>query len=259
MSATKEKRKTGTREWAETGRNIQLGCEHDCLYCYAKAAARRFGKASVDSWRIPEAYGYPPSPRKRGVMFPTAHDITPFHLDRCEDYLKWLLAHENKVVIVSKPNPKCVERLLNTLNLWRSQVLWRFTIGSSNDKWMEFWEPGAPRLNDRLSSLHLANKAGWQTSVSMEPMLDEHPEEVVERVRPFVTESIWIGVMRKVRSRLSLNLGRNSLAINAGEALMGFWDDTRVLDLVARFQHDPVILWKDSIQEVIRRNGGPAS
>ena len=27
---------TGTREWAASNVNIQDGCEHDCLYCYAK-------------------------------------------------------------------------------------------------------------------------------------------------------------------------------------------------------------------------------
>ena len=32
----------GTGEWAAGNVNIQNGCEHNCLYCYAKAMAIRF-------------------------------------------------------------------------------------------------------------------------------------------------------------------------------------------------------------------------
>ena len=31
--------KTGTKEWAKSNLNFQLGCEHGCRYCYAREMA----------------------------------------------------------------------------------------------------------------------------------------------------------------------------------------------------------------------------
>ena len=68
---------TGTREWASSNVNIQAGCEHDCRYCYAKAMAVRFGRATPGSWAQPvidpkrAGKGYA---RRRGrIMFPSSH------------------------------------------------------------------------------------------------------------------------------------------------------------------------------------------
>ena len=41
----------GTYEWARRTANCVEGCFHDCLYCYAKAMAIRFGRRSADDWR----------------------------------------------------------------------------------------------------------------------------------------------------------------------------------------------------------------
>jgi len=40
---------TGTQEWAASNVNIQDGCEHDCLYCYAKIMAIRYKRATTIS------------------------------------------------------------------------------------------------------------------------------------------------------------------------------------------------------------------
>jgi DNA repair photolyase len=34
----------GTREWASTNVNFITGCSNNCLYCYARAMAIKFGK-----------------------------------------------------------------------------------------------------------------------------------------------------------------------------------------------------------------------
>ena len=64
----------------------------------------------------------------------------------------------------------------------REQLLFRFTVGSAKDDVLSFWEPGAPTFAERMASLELAWAHGYQTSVSCEPMLDGHIEDVVHRV-----------------------------------------------------------------------------
>ena len=79
-----ERTGTGTKEWSNFSYNICKGCEHGCLYCYAKAQACRFDKPM----RIPGQWNRQklnPTRRALGaevgakgvVMFPTSHDITP--------------------------------------------------------------------------------------------------------------------------------------------------------------------------------------
>ena len=76
-------------------------------------------------------------------------------------------------------------------------MLFRFTIGATNDEILSFWEPNAPSYNERKQSLKYAFDAGYKTSVSVEPMLDsEHTEELANDLSPCVNHSIWIGTMQ---------------------------------------------------------------
>lgn len=253
------KSKTGTREWADINRNIQTGCPNGCLYCYARADAVRFKRSTTETWSTVQWREYPPVRRFRGrVMFPSTHDITPDNLHRCELYLKLLLEAENQVLVVTKPRFSCVTRLCEALLPWRGQVLFRMTIGSWYRSRLKFWEPGAPDFGERLAALNFAHASGWQTSVSMEPMLDLEPHLVIERVRPFVTESIWLGLMRNHRQRLALNCPGDPAAIEAGIALARAWTDDNVLRLVAFYKRDPLVRWKDSITQVIEKNAAAA-
>lgn len=254
------KEKTGTREWAELTKNIQLGCEAACLYCYARANAVRFKRCAAAAWCSPRPRPFPRVTKFAGrVMFPSAHDITPLNIDRCEEYLARLLESGRQVVIVTKPHYSCVTRLLDSLEPWRSRVIWRMTIGSRSKSTLAFWEPAAPGFAERLSCLDLAHARGWQTSVSMEPILDIHPDQVISRVRHFVTESIWLGLMRDAKRRLTLNLrglgaGLEAAAAEAARQLAEAWTDEAVLRLVDYYKRDPLVRWKDSIRKVMERS-----
>src|SRR5512137_940578 len=115
------KRKTGTREWAETSYNIGTGCSHDCRYCYARSMSKRAGTIKSDSeWTTEKVKGkIPATTKKKGtVMFPTTHDITPFYLPTAIKALKELLAAGNNVLIVSKPHLECVVEMCEELKEW---------------------------------------------------------------------------------------------------------------------------------------------
>ena len=61
-----------------------------------------------------------------------------------------------------------------------------------NNEVLKFWEPGAPSFDERIACLKYAYEAGYATSISCEPMLDDKIDLVIDAVRPDVTHSIWI-------------------------------------------------------------------
>jgi DNA repair photolyase len=43
---------SGTREWADHNVNCIAGCYNNCRYCYAKVMAKRFGRATEETWKL---------------------------------------------------------------------------------------------------------------------------------------------------------------------------------------------------------------
>jgi len=246
---------TGTKEWAASNVNIQDGCEHDCLYCYAKTMAIRFKRATATSWAKPRLRQHDLDRRytKRSgrIMFPTAHDITDRNINECLLVLKRILAAGNEVLIVSKPCLSCIKRLCEELTRYREHVVFRFSIGSTDDAVLSFWEPGAPSFKARLACLQYAFEKDFKTSVSGEPMLDGNPDALIAAVRPFVTDAIWLGKVNRLRQILPFNNPRNAEAVRRGDALIALQSDKAILALYARHRRDPMIKWKDSIKVVV--------
>jgi hypothetical protein len=110
--------------------------------------------------------------------------------------LKKLIVVGNRVLLVSKPRNAFIAKICDDYKSYRNNILFRFTIGSTNDHILSFWEPDAPSYDERKSALEYAFKSGYRTSVSIEPMLDpDNIEELVDDLAPFINQSIWIGTM----------------------------------------------------------------
>lgn len=250
------KKASGTKEWAACNVNIQQGCEHGCLYCYAHGNAGRFKQASAKSWTTPsrnraavaKAYN---KRYEKPVMFPSTHDITDANLTDCLAVLKKLLGAGNRVLVVSKPHLKCVKELCRELDEFKSRVLFRFSIGSANDAVLSFWEPHAPSYRERLDSLKWAHRQGFKTSVSCEPMLDGNIQRVIDDARAYVTDSIWLGRVRRIQNCLTLNAPGNQEAKRKAAALMELQNDLWVMGLYVKHKDDPLIRYKDSIKQVV--------
>jgi len=244
----------GTKEWASSNVNIQSGCPNDCRYCYAKSMAIRHKRKTRDNWKEPEINadkvnkGF--ARRKGTIMFPTTHDITRDNLAECTTVLRSMLKAGNRVLIVSKPEPYCINELCVELEEFRDQILFRFTIGSADNSTLRFWEPGASSFEGRVFAIGVAWALGFATSVSCEPMLDNRIEDVVRRVLPYVTDSIWIGLPNMLNQRVALNCGDDETKARAKELMAGF-TDSRIKELYAEYADHPKIKWKESIKKVI--------
>jgi DNA repair photolyase len=251
ITATKT---SGTREWATKTVNCCTGCSHDCLYCYAKGIAVRFKRMTAAQW-LNETLRQNDVDRGRRkkfpgwVMMPSSHDITPNNLTGCLIVLEKLLKVGNKVLIVSKPHRDCIEAICQQFGDYRDQILFRFTIGANDDTVLSFWEPGAPTYSERIASLQYAFANGFQTSVSVEPMLDSaNIDRLIAEVLPYVTETIWIGKMNHL-GRLAKNADARLLsAIQHIE--VGQTDDI-IRAIYRRHKMNPNIRWKASIKKVV--------
>jgi len=250
------KKKTGTREWAKVNVNIQRCCEHNCRYCYARANALRFKQiASAADWSTPiinqqavdQHYGKYPGV----VMFPSTHDITPGNISECLCVILKLLDAGNQLLIVSKPHMDCIELICERLVDYKEQVEFRFTIGSTRDDVLAFWEPGAPKFEERLTCLKYAHYRNYRTSVSAEPYLDAGVEYLYTRCFPFVTESFWIGTLRQFKRRVDKTKISVDQVYDYVGPLFECQSRNAVLRLYEKLNGRPLIKWKDSIREIV--------
>jgi len=251
-------RKTGTKEWSEHSKNIQIGCENNCRYCYARVGAiRRKLVKNEKEWTEPRRNRYSQDEIQGDkfkkldgrIMYPTTHDITGKNVETSIKYLRGWLKAGNELLIVSKPKFSVIKHLLEEIKEYQDQVTLRFTIGTMNDECLEYWEPNAPRFAERLASLKYARSEGWETSVSIEPMLFWDTFELVVSVFDHITDSIWIGTMNRKEKRW----------VKEGTVRDGYWG--YVADKIAekeyieknlfnKFRDCPKVHWKDQIKEM---------
>lgn len=249
---------SGTKEWSTSSANCIWGCSHNCKYCYAHASSVRFGLQEEQSWEeespkeklIGKNYGK----RKGTVMFPTTHDITPTNLKYTRIVLLKLLEAGNNVLVVSKPHLSVMRSLAGECVPYRDQLLFRFTIGSFSDEILKSWEPGAPSFKDRYDSLKHMYDNGYQTSVSIEPLLEtnnDNVEKLVNLLKSYITDSIWIGKMNFIHQRMSCNGFTGEEDLRMAKELAKSQKDESIIDLYHRLKDESLIRWKESIKKVV--------
>jgi DNA repair photolyase len=245
---------SGTKEWADYNYNCILGCLNDCRYCYAKMMARRFGRSNASNWKDMKIRKEILNKKVRKVpgriMFPSTHDIienSPYK-EACFTALENLLINGNIVLVTSKPRLAIVKEIESQFSKFREQIQFRFTITSCSDELLKFWEPNAPLFQERFSSLQFAFIKGFKTSVSIEPFLDYNPLPLIDKVIPYITESIWIGRMNYIACR---NL--SDLEQSFYNKVRENYETKHLLEIVRNLSSHPKIRFKDSIRNQINR------
>ena len=251
----KEKNVFGTYEWAAKTVNIINGCAHNCKYCYAKAMAVRFKRKTIDNWQIEDVnLKQLKMERKKTdglVMFPSTHDITLANIKYSIELLKNLIEAGNQVLIVTKPHLEVVKQICEKFQSHKENILFRFTIGSTDSKVLTFWEIDAPDYDERKSCLEYAFNLGFSTSVSCEPMLDTNTYQLVKELMPFITDAIWIGKPNMLLSRLKFNGENDVQTINRAKELIELQSDEYIKSLYEMFKDSKKVKWKDSIKKIV--------
>ena len=248
-----KKKTNGTREWTKYTVNCCSGCSNNCRYCYAKAMAVRFKQLTQEEWpeeRIREKDVTKKQKLYDGrVMFPSSHDITNGNLDACLAVINNLLAAGNELLIVSKPRLECLDRICKDFQLSKDKILFRFTIGAMDNNILKFWESNAPAYEERRECLRLAHDFGFETSVSIEPMLE--PGSVIPMVSELeghVTNSIWIGKMNHIgRNKKNADLETSA----AYEKVEAEQSDETIFEIFNQLKDHPLIKWKEGIKKIV--------
>ena len=248
----------GTKEWASSTLNLISGCAHDCKYCYAKETAVRKGFNTLAEWpneKVRQNQLKRHQKKRDGtIMYPSSHDITPEHIEEHVKIIGKLLQAGNQLLIVSKPHLECIKRLCLEFEESKHRILFRFTIGSTNSNVLKFWEPNAPSFEERLECLQLAFESGFGTSVSSEPSLANSTDQVfdlVEKVRPFLNDAIWIGKMNNPYGRVKRNGHTDMETLKRLDDIVGFQNDANIWIIYQQYKNDPIVKWKESIKKVV--------
>ena len=258
-SSTANVKVSGFQDWTKRGNNVNIctGCSNDCVYCYNKPMAFKFGWAKEGHWQdeiIRQKDVDAPQKLYNGrVGFPSSHDITPTNIDACLIVIGKLLKAGNEILIVSKPNFKCIQRICEASAFFKKEILFRFTIGATDNKILKLWEPNAPSYEERKQSLEFAFRGGFQTSVSVEPMLDSaNIQALVEDLLPLVTDAVWIGKMNHLgwlKKKADKKLKKAVQTIESNQT------DEKIKAIYDLYKDNPKIKWKDSIKEVVGLEG----
>lgn len=244
---------TGTKEWAAKNINSAKGCANNCRYCFANSMASRFNSGTAKKWTDEVVQDLSDRKFRRKykgvVMYPSSHDITPGTLSASIHVLKSLLSVGNNVLIVTKPRIDCVKSLCNELKGYENQILFRFTMGSTNSEVLKFWEPGASSFEERLASLRYAFENGFQTSISCEPFLDKTVEDLIIITRAYVTDSIWIGKANRLKANIKLNGWTDNETVKRTDELNTLYKTDYKFSLYKKYKDDKLIKWKDSLKK----------
>lgn len=193
--------------WGERGgsRNIQLGCDRNCVFCYGAEGADRRNQRKRKDWDFPvinlNKVNRKYRKTSKRIMFPTTHDITENNIEACLVVLKRLLEVGNHVLIVSKMSSKIFERLTTELWEFRQQLEVRITITAKDQLIKSIFERNSPWTEDQLLILESVLKLNLPISVSIEPFLEEDPTRLIQELMARGITSIWIGPMNH-RGRL---------------------------------------------------------
>lgn len=248
---------SGTREWSVVSANACVAgrCEHFCKYCYARwEAIYKWHRLSEDDDCSKMIVNWSAVNKKwkkydGAVMFPTTHDITPSVLEPCLTTIGHILEAGNQILIVSKPHLECIKAICQKFEPAKDRILFRFTIGAINDALFSHWEPNAPKFPERLECLKYAYYAGFQTSVSVEPMLDRANMVALVRITEgYITDSIWIGKMNQIGKRVKIVTDEDRLQV---KRIIEGQTDKQILSLYQVLRDNHKVKWKESIKQVV--------
>jgi len=246
---------SGFKDWTVKNFNICTGCSNDCVYCWAKEGEYRHKHVEKGHWQEqvirPKDVEAPRKLIPGRVGFPSTHDINDDNLDAYLVVLGKLLKAGNEVLIVSKPRLNCIKRICDATEFFKKEIMFRFTICAMDDNILKLWEPNAPAYSERREALQYAYDNGFQTSVSVEPMLDAtNIDALIKDLLPYVYDAIWLGTMNHI-NRVRMEAGENENLKKAIEAIEANQTDDRLSEIYKRHKENSKIKWKSSIKKVV--------
>jgi DNA repair photolyase len=169
--------------------NAYVGCSHACIYCYATFMKKYTGH--TEPWgtfvdvkvNAAELLRKQMQKAKRGhVMLSSVTDAyQPLELKYrlTRQCLEILLEHKFPVGILTKS--PLVIRDIDIIKRF-DEIEVGLTISTDDEKMRKIFEPGAPPIEARISTLRKLKEQGIKTYVFIGPMLPMNPEVLSEKI-----------------------------------------------------------------------------
>jgi len=258
----------GTKEWADGNFNTHYACKHGCWYCYAWSEAYQRQRDYWMDWgrRMTKRNYWNKGWRERKdgfiIMYPTTHDILPEIMDDCFVAIRKMLEANINVLLVSKPHLEVIKGLIENFSGFKKgqpKLILRFSISTNDDEILAFWEPNAPKFEERFKSLKIAYQNGYHTSVSMEPffppkLYSQQKDigkyiELVMKLKKYVKGTLWIGMM----NHIPVNIQRGKILTkkenNKIQSLKNFYSIINIKQIISNLYKFEKIRWKESIKK----------
>lgn len=235
----------GTREWSNHSFNCVNGCTNNCRYCYAKRMALRYKrKINADDWSHEILINKISKIKKLTgkVMLPTTHDINADNYNHVIDHIIKHLDVGNELLIVTKARCVPTKNMIVDLKKYSKQILFRLSIGTANEDVLKYWEPSASPYTERLMCLQMLSGNGYNTSVSVEPMLWDDIDILIESLYPYVSDSIWIG---KMNNHIEKENNQHTQIFDK------IYESDYIKNLYNKYRDNTKIKWKESFKKII--------
>lgn len=253
----KDVMKLHNHQWSSYSYNFiasKKTCRNDCFYCYMKPMRSRMKKTMDDiedlfvcnKEKVDKGWRESNDETKRVYMFPSSHDIFPENVDDYITIAKKMLEAGNKIICVTKPRIKCIKTICEELSDYKETFMFRFTITTSNNATIKLMEGNSTMFEERLECLKYAYQCGYDTSISMEPLLED-PTNVIQQCADYVTKSIWIGTMSSMDV---LRKNQPEEIQKEFDRLDKLYSKKSLTDMVKKFRDNKKVYWKTSVMRI---------
>ena len=216
--------------------NTYLGCDHDCIYCYARDILEPVKKwspvkpadISIIEKTMKKAY----SGNSQDMVSKLIRRRTPFRFANISDgflmqELKYKVSYNTLLIMGDYQHPLIINTkgivvaLDNYIKLLRHMpVVVQMTITTENQEKANLLEPNAPDVESRIGAVKKLSDAGITCQVRYSPVypkLTDNPEKLFELVskagaKDIICEMGRIPVLSKQKAQLNKGLGYDYLA-----------------------------------------------
>ena len=193
MGLTKNKQDTGNMYEFVTlmYSPIRGKCKHECTYCYVVDTAKRYHAPLKDLFLDENDLkkNLQKDPKKKETVF-VCYTCDLFADDVPAEWIKKVLAHlceypKNRYLLQTK-NPK---RMMWFMDDFPPDVLLGTTIETNRTT---YYESKAPTFTERATWLGELSACGYETMVTIEPLMDFDLEPLVDLI--VTANPVWVNV-----------------------------------------------------------------
>ena len=230
--------------------SVNSNCYNNCKYCYMKRIKNKFFGTDlenldmiVDQKKIDKKWKKVDEKSSKVIMYPSSHDIFNDYLDKYIETAINMMNAGHTLLIVTKPRLDCIQQMINKFKNYKNKILFRLTITTDDDNIVNYYEPNAPKISERIECIKLLFENKYRTSVSLEPFLT-NPIKLIENIDKYVSDDIWIGCMSCMNTNTEID-DKHKKDLNK------LYSFNSLKKIIFALKDNKKVFWKTSVMKII--------